>query len=142
MAAVLANCGLVGRFWGWLAWLRWIARRGVACTLADIGQLPTATRSRCARTVLPHSPRTTLPPATATPVAGVGSPFDPNLHDGIMREANNEVPDGTVLEEFRKGFMIGDKLLRPAMVKVSFTEDAAPAAAEGEAAGEAASGSE
>jgi molecular chaperone GrpE len=72
----------------------------------------------------------------------VGSPFDPNLHDGIMREANNEVPDGTVLEEFRKGFMIGDKLLRPAMVKVSFTEDAAPAAAEGEAAGEAASGSE
>jgi molecular chaperone GrpE len=46
-----------------------------------------------------------------------------------------------VLEEFRKGFLIGDKLLRPAMVKVSYTEDAAPAAAEGEAAGEAASGS-
>ena len=71
----------------------------------------------------------------------MGSPFDPNLHDGIMREPNNDVPDGTVLEEFRKGFMIGDKLLRPAMVKVSFTEDA-PAAAEGEAAEEAASGSE
>ena len=66
-------------------------------------------------------------------LAGVGSPFDPKMHDGIMREANNDVPDGTVLEEFRKGFMIGDKLLRPAMVKVSFSESGAatPAASEG-----------
>ena len=58
--------------------------------------------------------------------AGVGSPFDPNLHDGIMREENDDVPDGTVLEEFRKGFRFGDRLLRPAMVKVSFSD--APAA--------------
>lgn len=32
----------------------------------------------------------------------MGSPFDPNLHDAIMREPSSEVPDGTVLEEFRK----------------------------------------
>ena len=35
----------------------------------------------------------------------------------------SQVPDGTVLEEFRKGFQLGDRLLRPAMVKVSFRED-------------------
>jgi molecular chaperone GrpE len=61
------------------------------------------------------------------PPAGVGSPFDPSLHDAIMREASDQVPDGTVLEEFRKGFTLGDRLLRPAMVKVSYN-DAAPAA--------------
>ena len=67
--------------------------------------------------------------------AGVGSPFDPSLHDGIMREASEDVPDGTVLEEFRKGFTLGGKLLRPAMVKVSFSDaPAAPAAAAADAA--------
>ena len=35
-----------------------------------------------------------------------------------------QVPDNTVLVEFRKGFMLGGKLLRPAMVKVSVSEDA------------------
>lgn len=53
----------------------------------------------------------------ATP--GVGHPFDPRFHDAIMQEPNDDVPDGTVLAEFRKGFKLGDKLLRAAMVKVS-----------------------
>ena len=55
----------------------------------------------------------------------VGSPFDPELHEAIMREPNDEVPDGTVIMEFRKGFRMGERLLRPAMVKVSFSEAAA-----------------
>lgn len=57
----------------------------------------------------------------------VGALFDPELHEAIMREPSDEVPDGTVLMEFRKGFRMGERLLRPAMVKVSFSE-AAPAA--------------
>ena len=52
-------------------------------------------------------------------IPGVGHPFDPNFHDAIMQEPNDDVPDGTVLAEFRKGFKLGDKLLRAAMVKVS-----------------------
>jgi molecular chaperone GrpE len=63
----------------------------------------------------------------ATP--GAGEPFDPNIHEAIMREPNEDVPDGTVLEEFRKGFVLGEKLLRPAMVKVSFSDVPAAAAA-------------
>lgn len=61
----------------------------------------------------------------------VGAIFDPELHEAIMREPNDEVPDGTVLMEFRKGFRMGERLLRPAMVKVSFQEGA-PAAASAE----------
>jgi len=55
-----------------------------------------------------------------------GEIFDPMKHDAIMREQNDDVEDGTVLQEFRKGFRMGERLLRPAMVKVSFTD--APAA--------------
>ena len=36
-----------------------------------------------------------------------------------MREESLQYPEGVVIEEFRRGFMLGDKLLRPAMVKVS-----------------------
>ena len=55
-------------------------------------------------------------------VPGAGEPFDPEVHEAIMREPNEDVADGTVLEEFRKGFKLGDRLLRPAMVKVSFSD--------------------
>ena len=51
-------------------------------------------------------------------VPGVGHPFDPNFHEAIVSEPNDDVPDGTVLQEFRKGFQCGDRLIRPAMVKV------------------------
>lgn len=54
-----------------------------------------------------------------TAVETVGKEFDPNVHDAIMREDSTEYADGTVTQEFRKGFVIGDKLLRAAMVKVS-----------------------
>ncbi|KAK9830762.1 hypothetical protein WJX74_005989 [Apatococcus lobatus] len=54
--------------------------------------------------------------------SGKGSIFDPNFHDAIMREQNDDVPDGTILQEFRRGFKIGDRLLRPAMVQVSYSE--------------------
>jgi molecular chaperone GrpE len=41
------------------------------------------------------------------------------LHEAIMREESVEYEDGVVIQEFRKGFKLGDRLLRPAMVKVS-----------------------
>ncbi|KAK4345884.1 hypothetical protein RND71_036060 [Anisodus tanguticus] len=49
----------------------------------------------------------------------VGKLFDPLLHEAIMREDSAEFEEGVVIEEYRKGFRIGDRLLRPAMVKVS-----------------------
>ncbi|XP_022888002.1 uncharacterized protein LOC111403651 isoform X1 [Olea europaea var. sylvestris] len=53
------------------------------------------------------------------PVETVGKPFDPMLHEAIMREDSTEFEDGIILEEYRKGFKLGERLLRPSMVKVS-----------------------
>ncbi|KAI4300992.1 hypothetical protein L6164_034312 [Bauhinia variegata] len=52
-------------------------------------------------------------------VETVGKPFDPLLHEAIMREDSTEYEDGVIIQEFRKGFKLGDRLLRPSMVKVS-----------------------
>ncbi|XWS42754.1 hypothetical protein CRYUN_Cryun16bG0041400 [Craigia yunnanensis] len=53
------------------------------------------------------------------PVETVGNPFDPMLHQAIMRDVSTEFEEGIILQGFRKGFKIGDRLLRPSMVKVS-----------------------
>nr|XP_016439955.1 PREDICTED: protein GrpE-like [Nicotiana tabacum] len=52
-------------------------------------------------------------------VPTVGKPFDPALHEAVAREESQEFIDGIIIEEFRRGFLLGDRLLRPAMVKVS-----------------------
>lgn len=52
-------------------------------------------------------------------VETVGKEFDPQFHEAIMREESTEFSDGVVVQEFRKGFILGERLLRPAMVKVS-----------------------
>lgn len=53
------------------------------------------------------------------PIVALGKPFDPNFHQAAMREETNERPENTVLNELEKGYMIHDRLLRPAMVVVS-----------------------
>ncbi|KAL1561314.1 protein GrpE [Salvia divinorum] len=52
-------------------------------------------------------------------VPTVGKPFDPSMHEAIAREESHEFKEGIVTQEFRRGFSIGDRLIRPAMVKVS-----------------------
>ncbi|XP_021760482.1 uncharacterized protein LOC110725301 [Chenopodium quinoa] len=52
-------------------------------------------------------------------VATVGKPFDPSLHEAIAREESEEFKEGIIIQEFRRAFLLGDQLLRPAMVKVS-----------------------
>ena len=44
--------------------------------------------------------------------------FNPELHQAVSK-INSDKPDGIIVEELQKGFMIGDRLLRPAMVIVS-----------------------
>ncbi|KAK1315577.1 hypothetical protein QJS10_CPA05g00623 [Acorus calamus] len=53
------------------------------------------------------------------PVETVGNAFDPLFHEAIMREDSEEYEEGIIIQEFRKGFKLGDRLLRPSMVKVS-----------------------
>ena len=53
------------------------------------------------------------------PFDSKGQPFDPRQHEAISRVESAEVPSGSVAVELQKGYRIGDKLLRPAMVSVS-----------------------
>ena len=49
----------------------------------------------------------------------VGQPFDPEIHQALSYEAVPGAPDGTVVEVFRKGYFLGGRLLRAALVKVA-----------------------
>ncbi len=48
-----------------------------------------------------------------------GEPFDPNVHNAVMREDADGIDEETVTAVFQKGYKLGDKVLRPAMVKVA-----------------------
>jgi molecular chaperone GrpE len=49
----------------------------------------------------------------------LGADFDPNVHMAVMHEQSPEHREGEVIGELQKGYMLGDRLLRPAMVKVA-----------------------
>ncbi|MEJ5301538.1 MAG: nucleotide exchange factor GrpE [Thermodesulforhabdaceae bacterium] len=53
------------------------------------------------------------------PFESVGMPFDPRYHEAVMQRESSEYPENTVIEEFQKGYMFRDRLLRPAMVVVA-----------------------
>jgi molecular chaperone GrpE len=48
-----------------------------------------------------------------------GQEFDPLLHEAVMREPTHDHPEGVVIEEFVRGYQLGDRVLRHAMVKVA-----------------------
>ena len=53
-----------------------------------------------------------------------GLPFDPNLHEAVMRVETGPESDGIVVEELQRGYMLHGRVVRPAMVKVGqYTED-------------------
>jgi molecular chaperone GrpE len=53
------------------------------------------------------------------PFESLGAGFDPNIHQAVMQETSPNHREGEVIGELRKGYMMGDRLLRPAMVKVA-----------------------
>ena len=53
------------------------------------------------------------------PIGVEGEPFDPNVHNAVMREDADGVEVDTVTAVFQKGYKLGDRVLRPAMVKVA-----------------------
>ena len=54
-----------------------------------------------------------------TPVDAVGAQFDPQVHQAVAYEDAPDRRDGEVIEQFTRGYRLGDKLVRPAMVKVA-----------------------
>lgn len=53
------------------------------------------------------------------PIDAVGKPFDPSLHHAMSQVERDDVDDKTVVEEFRRGYKYGDKVLRASLVAVS-----------------------
>lgn len=49
----------------------------------------------------------------------VGKAFDPNLHEAVMEEENNELPHHTIVDELQRGFLLKERVVRPSKVKVS-----------------------
>ena len=54
-----------------------------------------------------------------TPIEAVGHEFDPNIHNAVMHVDDESVGENIIVEEFQKGYMYKDTLLRPSMVKVA-----------------------
>ena len=52
-----------------------------------------------------------------------GEPFDPNLHEALAQVPSDEYPPGTVIQEMEKGYMLNDRVVRPARVVVSTVKE-------------------
>ncbi|MBS3808909.1 MAG: nucleotide exchange factor GrpE [Desulfobacterales bacterium] len=61
----------------------------------------------------------TLKKHNVEPVEAMGKPFDPTYHEAVMQEESDEYPENTVIGELQKGYLLHDRLIRPAMVVVS-----------------------
>jgi len=57
------------------------------------------------------------------PIAAVGERFDPHVHEAVVTEPSAQHEPDTVIEELARGYRIGDRLLRPSMVKVAAHKD-------------------
>ncbi|MBE9076185.1 nucleotide exchange factor GrpE [Romeria aff. gracilis LEGE 07310] len=69
------------------------------------------------------------------PMRAEGQEFDPNLHEAVMREPTDKYEEGIVIDEFVRGYLLGERVLRHAMVKVAAPPEpsaASDAAAPGE----------
>ena len=53
------------------------------------------------------------------PIEALGADFDPNVHQAVTHESSPDHREGEVIGELRRGYMLGERLLRPAMVKVA-----------------------
>lgn len=54
-----------------------------------------------------------------TPIEALGADFDPNFHQAVIHEASDDHRENEVMQELQRGYLLGDRLLRPAMVKVA-----------------------
>ena len=63
--------------------------------------------------------RTRLEAEGIKPMNAIGEEFDPNIHEALMKEESDEYESGQIIEVMQEGYWIGDKVLRPAVVRVA-----------------------
>ena len=62
---------------------------------------------------------TTLEGLSVTPIDALNKPFDPNFHNAVMHVEDEEIEESTVVEEFQKGYIYKEHVIRYSMVKVA-----------------------
>jgi molecular chaperone GrpE len=73
-----------------------------------------------------------------SPMRAEGEPFDPNLHEAVLREESHAHPEDIVIEELQRGYVLNDRVIRHALVKVSMGPGPGEARPDPEAAAESA----
>jgi molecular chaperone GrpE len=63
--------------------------------------------------------RNTLTEAGLEEIDATGKAFDPNFHEAVSQQETNDLPEGQVVQQLRKGYRLRDRLLRPATVIVA-----------------------
>mgnify|MGYP001815198054 CR=1 FL=1 len=66
-----------------------------------------------------HKAQGLLEQEGVAPIAAAGQEFDPFRHQAVTHEPSDEVPEGHVIAEMQRGYIVGDRVLRPCMVRVS-----------------------
>ncbi len=66
-----------------------------------------------------HKLRSRLEAEGVKPMNPLGEDFDPNIHEALMKEENDDYESGKIIEVMQEGYWIGDKVLRPAQVRVA-----------------------
>ena len=66
-----------------------------------------------------------------SPMRVEGEPFDPSLHEAVLREASSDHPEDVVIEELQRGYHLNGRVLRHALVKVSMGPGPAGGSASG-----------
>lgn len=66
-----------------------------------------------------HKLRAKLESEGVRPMSALGNEFDPNIHEALMKEESEEFECGQIIEVIQEGYWIGDKVLRPAIVRVA-----------------------
>ncbi len=94
------------------------AEKGLTALAADTGD-PRLAGYRQGYELLLRNMRNVLERFGVKELPAVGEKFDPSVHEAVLTEATDEHEEGRVLEEYRKGYTISDRLLRPAQVKVA-----------------------
>ncbi len=73
--------------------------------------------------------RAVLESEGVTPIEALGEQFDPNLHEAVLHEETTEHPDNQVTGELQRGYRLGDRVIRPTLVKVANNPGGTPARA-------------
>ena len=69
--------------------------------------------------IIARKMRAILEAEGVTPIDALNKPFDPNWHEAVIHEETDKFEDGVVMVELQKGYKVGERVLRPTLVKVA-----------------------